>query len=212
MSGEYEIAEQSPAMVRRMVDYFYLDNYEDRNEQPEDPSEEKPNRSDDEELSALRIHARMFALADMYQVDGLQKLAVAKYGKAMNKNPRIEDILESIPDVYQLTPSSVRLLRSVAVLALRLQLERSKRSRQPTSGDPAPSGSETRGAAKTFMAAYNELATESPEFLKDLLYSYIRNPLLGHCLHCGGSDQLRPTEALQMKCLACGKGGARSAY
>ena len=214
VSGEYEIAEQSPAMVRRMIDYFYRGNYNDGNgpRLPLDFCDEKPNCSNDNELPALCIHARMFALADMYQVEGLRNLAVTKYGEELNQGPSIKDILDSIPDVYQLTPSSVRTLRDKAVLALRLQLERGKRPRQPSAGNAAPSGNEMGGAGEAFMEAYSELATESPEFLKDLLSSYIRNPLLGHCPHCGGSGQLRPTGALQMKCLACGKGGARSAY
>ncbi|AEO59864.1 hypothetical protein MYCTH_2020741, partial [Thermothelomyces thermophilus ATCC 42464] len=109
--SKYEIAEQSPAMVRRMVEYFYTGNYKDCGEPTQDPSKETPECSDEEGLTALCIHARVFALAEMYQVDGLQSLAVTKYGKALARSTNIQDLLDSIPDVYQLTPCTVRALR-----------------------------------------------------------------------------------------------------
>ena len=72
--------------------------------------------------------------------------------------------------------------------------------------DPKPSGDEAEAAADTLMAAYDDVAAESPEFAKDLLSSYIRSPLLGYC-YCK-PDHLQTTEAVQMKCVACGRGGA----
>ncbi|KAL8364645.1 hypothetical protein RB595_003769 [Gaeumannomyces hyphopodioides] len=158
-------------------------------------------------LAASCIHARMFALADMYQVDHLQSLAATKYGKALEKRSNIQDLLDSIPDVYQLTPCSVRALRNKAVTALRVELGRTKRLRQYTAADPTTSGDNSGGGVDSFMAAYDEVATETPEFLKDLLSSYIRTPLLGWCSNCD-RKQPQPTEPLQMKCLTCGKGGA----
>ncbi|KAK4148497.1 hypothetical protein C8A00DRAFT_47652 [Chaetomidium leptoderma] len=214
-SGEYEIAEQSPAMVRRMVDYFYTGDYKDRSESiPQDRSKEKPKCSDGERLTALCIHARMFALADMYQVDHLQSLAATKYGKALEEQPNTEELLNSISDVYQLTPASVRALRDKAVVAFRVQLGRTRWFHQPSFfADPEPSAKESGGAIDTLRAAYDEVATESPEFLKDLLSSYIRNPLLGQCGNCYcRPGQLQPLEALQLKCLTCSKGGARLLY
>ncbi|KAL8364643.1 hypothetical protein RB595_003769 [Gaeumannomyces hyphopodioides] len=205
-SGEYEIIQQSPAMVRRMVEYFYTGDYTDCNEATRDPSKEKAD-NDELGLAASCIHARMFALADMYQVDHLQSLAATKYGKALEKRSNIQDLLDSIPDVYQLTPCSVRALRNKAVTALRVELGRTKRLRQYTAADPTTSGDNSGGGVDSFMAAYDEVATETPEFLKDLLSSYIRTPLLGWCSNCD-RKQPQPTEPLQMKCLTCGKGGA----
>jgi len=189
-------------MVRRMVEYFYTGDYTDCSASTQDPSKDKPGCSDEEGLTALCIHARMFALADIYQVDRLQSLAASKYGKALEKRSNIHDLLDSISDIYQLTPCSVRALRDMAVVALRVELGRATRLRQS-------SGDHSAGAADSLMAVYDEIATETPEFLKDLLSSYIRAPLLGHCYSCG-PEQPQPMESLQMRCLTCGKGGARS--
>ncbi|KAL8402626.1 hypothetical protein RB596_009117 [Gaeumannomyces avenae] len=207
-SGEYEIVQQSPAMVRRMVEYFYTADYTDCNEATRDLSKEQPG-SDELGLTALCIHARMFALADIYQVDRLQSLAATKYGKELEKRFNIQDLFGSIPDVYQLTPCSVRALRDKAVVALRVGLGRENRLRQSTVASPTTSGDNTGGVADSLMAVYDEVATETPEFLKDLISSCIRIPLLGQCYNCG-PEQLQPAEPLQMKCLTCGKGGARS--
>lgn len=196
-------------MVRRMVEYFYTGDYADCDEPAKDASKEKPERGDEEGLTALCVHARMFALADMYQVDRLQSLAVTKYGKALERSSGIQDLFDSIPDVYKLTPDSVRALRDKAVLALRAKLWQAMRPRQFTVAGSSTSGDGDGGAADSLMAVYDEVATETPEFLKDLLGSYIRAPLLGRCYNCN-IDQPQPAEPLQLKCLSCGKGGAKS--
>ncbi len=57
----------------------------------------------------------------MYQVHlhPLQGLAVTKYSRALGMTPKVEELLDSIPDVYQLTPASVRGLRDKAIMAFR---------------------------------------------------------------------------------------------
>ncbi|KAK4201227.1 hypothetical protein QBC40DRAFT_339312 [Triangularia verruculosa] len=138
-----------PAIVWWMVDYFYTSDYKDCSESAQDLSKEKLECSDEEKLTAF--------------------LAVTKYGKALEKKPSIEDLLDSILDKRQL--------------------------HHPTFTNPKPSGDESRGPTDTLIAAYEEVATESPEFLKDLLNSYINNPLLGQCRNCG-PEQLRLMVAL----------------
>ncbi|KAL2149708.1 hypothetical protein VTH82DRAFT_8360 [Thermothelomyces myriococcoides] len=202
--GEYEITDQSPEMVRRMVDYFYTGDYKGHDEPPEEPSKEKPESSEAENLTALRVHARMFALAHMYQVDHLQALAASKYGKEWEKTKNFQHLLDSIPDVYQLTPSSVRALRDKVIVALRAWLGRTRRP----SWYGEPSEGETPGAADALMAAYDDIAAEYPEFLKDLFNSFVRGPILAACHNCG-TEPPQPAEVLQAKCLTCGKGGAR---
>lgn len=208
-SGEYEIAEQSPAMVRRMVDYFYTGDYTYCSESPQDLCQGKPEHSDEEAFPEMRVHARMFALAEMYQVDGLRTLAVTKYGEATvgAKSPSIQELLDSIPDIYQLTPSSVRLLRDKVVVTLRAELGRATRRQQVSVSNHTEAGDQSGGGVDTLMAVYDKIAAESPEFLKDLLSSYIRMPSLGRCSHCG-SQRPQPTEPIQLRCLTCGKGGA----
>jgi len=200
-SGEYEFVDQSPKLVRRMVEYFYTGDYEDCSIQFRMPTvtEEKPagDHGDEEEngLTSLRLDAEMLALAEMYQADSLQSLAVAKYGKEI-VGARTQYLLDSIPDVYDLTPSSVRALRGKAVIAVRTAITKPTRF----FGDEA--------AADIILNNYDDIIAETPEFLKDLLSSYIHTHLLGHFSHCAGA-QPRPVEPLQMKCSECGKGGAR---
>lgn len=134
-------------MVRRMVDFFYTGDYKD-----EDGGHGEPECSGDGGLSPLRIHARMFALADMYQVDDLMTLAVGKYVKALKQGAGPTELLEPIPDVYRSTPSSVRALRDKAVAAIRGELERP-------------------GAKDALLAAYDDIADAAPAFIKDLLTS-----------------------------------------
>ena len=189
-----------------MIEYFYTGDYGKSSTSTREQDKEKSACSDEERPSAPRLHAQVFALTEMYQVDTLQGLAVTKYSTALGMTPKIEELLDSIPDIYQLTPASVRGLRDKAVVAFRLFLMQTGPPRQPgcLSG-PKPSGDEGEAAVDTLMAAY-DIEAESPEFAKDLLRSYIRSPLLGYC-HCK-PEHLQPTEALQMRCLACGKGGA----
>ncbi len=188
-----------------MVNYFYSGNYE----ADKVPDRDKPESGDeDNKLTALRLHAKMFALAHMYQVDDLESLAVAKYRNALgNQLVAIDDLLNSIPDVYELTPPSVRALRDQVILAVRTRLLSG--TRPPSGFMNGPSGSEApAGAADTLMVAYDELATSSPDFLRDLLDSFIRSPILATCRNCA-PEHLQPAEVLQAKCLKCGKGGAR---
>ena len=211
-SGEYEVMEQSPELVRRMIEFFYTGDYQDWGDQPSQVPGEKQkknheNRDNDSEentVTALCLHAKMFALADMYQVDRLQSMAVAKYGKELERGASMQDVLDSIPDVYQLTPSTVRALRDRAIIAVRTGVRKPTQRLFETSGDQ----SRNEVAADTLLGNWDGIVAESPDFLKDLLSSYLRTPLLGRCSNCVG-EQSQPVEPLQMKCLTCGKGGAR---
>ncbi|KAK5659736.1 hypothetical protein OQA88_947 [Cercophora sp. LCS_1] len=168
--GEYKIEEQSPLLVRRMVEYFYRGDYEDHRSSPDIPIEDnkpaEPDESDaGHDISKLQLHARMFALADMYQVEGLQSLATAKYMAALESSTNMKQILQSVPDVFNLTPPSARQLRDKVVVALR-----SHRLWWTLS-------SESSGGADHVTAAYDQLAVDAPDFLKELLGSFLRNPI-----------------------------------
>ncbi len=189
-----------------MIEYFYTGDYGNSDESMQKQGKEKSACSNGETLPALRLHAQVFALADMYHVNHLQELAVTEYSKALKAIPDIENLLESIPDVYHLAPSSVRALRDKVIIAFRTLLMRAEAPRQPSCcSDVKSSGDEGEATVDALMTAY-DLAADTPEFAKDLIFSYIRSPLLGYC-SCK-PDCLQPTEALLMKCLAWGKGGA----
>lgn len=74
------------------------------------------------------------------------------------------------------------------------------RFRKPAVASSDGPGDQIREVADSILAT-----TESSEFLKDLLSSYIHTPSLRDCHNCG---LVQPTEPCQMMCLTCKKGGA----
>jgi hypothetical protein len=56
--------------------------------------------TEDCHVAPLRLHARMYSLADKYCIDSLMGLAKDKYIGALQKNPPVDDYLSSIPEVY----------------------------------------------------------------------------------------------------------------
>lgn len=108
-------------MVRHMIQYFYTGDYTNCGKTTQSHNAESPEDRD-KDLNPLRTHAKMFALADMYQIEGLMNLAATRYGEALDKHISVEEIFDSIPDVYGLTPETVRALRDRVVLALRTKL------------------------------------------------------------------------------------------
>ncbi|KND89504.1 hypothetical protein TOPH_05785, partial [Tolypocladium ophioglossoides CBS 100239] len=180
-SEVYELQGEEFSMVQRMVDYFYTGTYDDG-------SAEAETGEQLEDLSTLSVHARMFALADKYLINGLGALSARNYTKALERKPDLCDFLGSLPDVYTLTPASVRGLRSRAVDFAREKLTVLLNS--PEMKD-----------------VYHEMVTDTPQFTEELLNSFIERPLIGHC-HACGYDKPVPVVALQCRCKNCGKGGA----
>jgi speckle-type POZ protein len=166
-------------MVRRMVDFFYTGDY------TEEPEEEDTG---EDEIPVLSVHAAMFALADKYNIEGLTVLSAKKYSENLTKNPDIFNFLLSIPEVYNSTPTSSRGLRDRALAFAREKLPEALTSSDAKEG-------------------FDEVTAETPEFINELLYSFIHSPLMGYCIHCG-SDKPVPVEPLQCRCKQCGKGGA----
>jgi speckle-type POZ protein len=80
--------EDSLPMVKKLIDYFYTADYNENVDQPNTESHQR--------VSILQVHARMFALADKYDIEGLRQLSLGKFRKA---NSALE-LLESVPDVY----------------------------------------------------------------------------------------------------------------
>jgi len=83
----------------------------------------------------------------------------------------IQGILETIPDIYDLTPESVRGLRDHMVLALRVGLEAAARDRQ----NPEPEDDENL-KADAVVAMFKRAGDMCPGFNKDMVSSYIRSP------------------------------------
>lgn len=167
----YEMSEDSPFIVNKMIDYFNNGDY-DVSAVPE---------IEEQNISALQFHARMFSLADKYAVDILMLLSAAKYLDRL-RNSEIVEFLGSIPAVYELTPSYVRDLRNEAIKYARINLP--------------------QGLGSTAVRQiYEGIAGTTPEFIKELLDSYMETPMIGKCWDCGSYQAL---QGVQSRCLQCG--------
>jgi len=177
-TGVIEMADMSYTELNKMVNFFYSMNYDDEIPEEETGYETGPP------ISLLQLHARMFALGDRYDIPGLRDMAVKKYSSRAAVPGMPLELLESIYDVYNGTPASVRQLRDAAGVLVRKNL--------PKMLDEA-----------AVAAAYEKVLTEVPEFTKELLGIYVKAALFGECHTCGPNQGM---EALQVRCMRCGKG------
>jgi ribosomal protein L40E len=144
----------------------------------------KDGEKNDLNISTLQLHARVFALADKYAVQGLCDLVMAKYYSRLKDDFNTIEFLESIPDVYHSTPPEIDTLRVLAIHFARKHLEKSLQDR----------------ANKRI---YDHITSEVPTFTKRLLDSYIASPIEADCVNCG---PIKPMQALQVRCRKCGRG------
>lgn len=157
-----------------MVQFFYSMSYDD----------DIPERETGSFISLLQLHARMFALGDRYDIPGLSEVAVNKFSSRCAASWEPLQFLESICDIYERTPSSVKQLRNAACIRMRKNL--------PKMLDD-----------EAVATAYERVLTEVPEFTKDMLGIYVNAPLYGDCSTCGSNQAFHP---LQVRCNGCGKG------
>lgn len=132
----------------------------------------------------LQIHAQMFALADEYEIADMLLKAQLKYLARCERDWDPPELLSSIPDVFGSTPDSLKELRQIACVAVRKYLP---------------------GMLKNTASAgcFERTLSENPTFAKDLLQSYIENPLFGYCQSCCSNHGMDP---LQTRCKSCNKG------
>jgi hypothetical protein len=173
LSGSYAMEEDSLLMVEKMINYLYTADYD---------SDENVDQPD---ISRLQFHARMFALADKYDIEGLCLLSSEKFLSRFRSSPSALELLESIPDVYTLTPSSVRTLRDKATLCARTNFKKYLRD-------------------QSVREAYEKIATEYPEFIKDVLDLYIQAPLFAECETCDDFKPMGLPKYGDVECFSCG--------
>ncbi|RBR13527.1 uncharacterized protein FIESC28_08155 [Fusarium coffeatum] len=182
-SATYDLTSDQHDMIQLMVDYLYTGDYS----VDLDGSIEDNPKCDSASLST---HAVMHSLGDKYDIEGLRSLATQKYCLELQGSLSVTNFFSSIPYVYTLTPESSRDLRD-PVLAF---------ARNLLGGE----GPTTLGFVRD---AIDELYVECPEFVKELFYSLLQNPLLGYC-PCTGPRDTVPVEAKECRCRKCGKSGA----
>ncbi|KAI1130641.1 hypothetical protein F5Y10DRAFT_289054 [Nemania abortiva] len=139
-TGMIDLPDDDPQIVDMMVYYFYhldyntspLDMAKDENAvlpSTDDVKEEAIDQMDaddvDDHIIALRpcysdllVHAKVYALAGKYFINGLKALALQKFETATQKHWAPNDFLEAAQEAYTSTPDSDRGLRDVVVKIL----------------------------------------------------------------------------------------------
>jgi hypothetical protein len=176
-SGMYEMTDDSTHIVDKLLQYFYTGDYTRLSEEDD---------SAYSHTSALQLHARVFALADKYDVKDLCVLSAEKYSSSLEKDFNVVEFLESIPDVYHLTAPQVQTLRNLVLHFARKNLANALHH-------------------SSHSKIYDDITCEVPTFTKDLLDSYIASPILADCQNCGPTMAM---QALQIRCQKCSRGRA----
>ncbi|KAK2593349.1 Anaphase-promoting complex subunit 23 [Conoideocrella luteorostrata] len=163
-----------------MVEYLYTGNYT----APYYNQKDKENDA----ISPPLFHAMMAELADKYLMSELQLLSVEKFKKIARHPWDCPILLPSIADIYSLQGESNKTLREILIESVREQITASQHFE--------------------FYLALNQATDEVPAFTKDLLFSFISQPVLSSCNNCGRGKAV-PIKPLQCKCADCGEGAAR---
>ncbi|KAI9809482.1 MAG: hypothetical protein M1826_003896, partial [Phylliscum demangeonii] len=119
-SANIRLDDDELPLVRRMIDFLYKLDYSDEGEPPNPSSEyedgavirESPP-TDLLECSALTVHARMYAIADKYQIPGLKDLSKRKFSTTVTDKWNNESFSHAVRVVYNSTPQNDRGLRDV---------------------------------------------------------------------------------------------------
>lgn len=168
--------EDSLPMVRKMVHFLYNEEY----------TSSLMGEEGCGSVSGLQVHARVFALGDKYDIQGLRDFAARRFTSRLWKFSTLLDILGCVPDVYQLTAPSIRPLRDEVALHVRVHIE-----------DYLEDAS-TR-------AAYETAISEVPEFGTHVLELLVKIPILSDCYSC---CRVQPMTAVFGKCDKCGVCGS----
>jgi hypothetical protein len=140
-------------LLEKLVQFFYSLDYSDV-------------APDDSGLSPLQLHAKMFGLADEYDIPRLLGVAASKYSARCVGSWEPLEFLTSIPDVYNATLAQVPLLRHTACMAIRKVL---------------PGMLNEEAVAER----YKKTVAENTEFATELLQTYIDSPA---CIFCSGCN------------------------
>jgi hypothetical protein len=158
-------------LLEKLVQFFYSLDYSDV--VPEDSG-----------LSPLQLHAKMFGLADEYDIPGLLPVAASKYSTGRLYSWEPLEFLTSIPDVYDAAPAQVPLLRHTACMTIRKQLPEML-------------------LKEAVAERYKKTLAENPEFATDLLQTYINKPLYLHCFNCNSHQYIEIVRGWASRCERC---------
>ncbi|KAH6692789.1 hypothetical protein BKA61DRAFT_499615, partial [Leptodontidium sp. MPI-SDFR-AT-0119] len=131
----------------------------------------------------IRTAIIIYILADKYDVPALMELAERRFKFSLSLGLTEEDYLSAVSDVYTL-PVPTNALKAITVEHAR------RRFRGMLQGPKSD-------LVQTALL-------QIPEFALDIILVFVNTPLRGRCSSCG-PDQI--AEALQARCVKCGKGG-----
>jgi hypothetical protein len=133
----------------------------------------------------LQVQVLTYNLADKYDVPTLMGLAGKRFKSTLGEGPTPEEYLSVVSDVYTI-PTSTNALRAIAVEYARMKFRDMMQSAD--------------------LEILRATLQDVPEFAFDVLQLFANAPLTGHCHSCGPNQS---AEALQARCINCGKGGIR---
>jgi len=134
----------------------------------------------------LQVQVLTYNLADKYDVPTLMALTKKRFKTTLGAGPATEEFLSVVADVYTI-PTSTNALRSIAVNYARKIFRDMMQSPD--------------------LEMLRATLQDVPEFAFDVLQLFAKTPvpsLTGHCQSCGPNQA---AEALQARCINCGKGG-----
>lgn len=170
-SGVYKFKDISEVLLEKLVTFFYSGNYDE-------DLDASPTK-----MSALQLHARMFALGEQYCLPNLQPLCVKKYEARLDSECGALEFIESIPDVYNSTAGPVRDLKGVVARYARYRI-----------AEIVQDGEEEA------KLAYDDARQKAPEFAMDLLDQYTGTP---QCKTCFSGAKLETTKTGRNVCKWC---------
>jgi hypothetical protein len=160
-----------------MLKYFYTGKYN------EPIMKNEPTIEIEELHSPLQIQVLTYNLADKYDVPILMCLAGKRFRSTLSEGPTPEEYLSVVSDVY-IIPTSTNALRAISAEYARVRIRDMMQSAN--------------------LESLRATLQVVPGFAFDVLQLFANAPLTGHCYSCGPNQS---AEALQARCMKCGKGG-----
>jgi hypothetical protein len=109
-------------------------------------------------LSDFKLHSYMFAIAEKYTIQGLADLSAKDYKACLDlitDCPAFIRFMDSIPDVYDLIPTSVKSLRKISTkFAVKMNLNRYL-------------------ADEKFRTTYKSITSAFPAFARGVIYVFV---------------------------------------
>lgn len=110
-NGEIHLQEDKPALVKAMIQYLYHLEYD------------LPDSEDSSEKAGLVFHAKMYSLADKYNIRGMKAFAQDHFRIRAQGNCRAKEFPAAIRIVYKTTVDEDRGLRDVVVDIISMNMD-----------------------------------------------------------------------------------------